>query len=462
MKAKRMTDGWARLLAGLGVWLAGTLGTSGADVDFSGAVLLQDAEMASVRADTLDRWAAPDGRMHFAFMQEARDRAVWMGGNRDRRGLEVRALGMPVYEAQAAFRPDGDLASLELVLFSRGDVVQAGGAGDATVEAAVHDEKAFRTLCARVNGQLEAALGKAAQHRTQRPVRNHEQRQFRWAAPQGAVVLSLGRTEEHGAFRGEYIRVKVLPAARTGAGAAGTAGAGFPLPAPSRAVPAAGHDSGRITAKKGSLAEHVVREEGGAVYVGNLPMVDQGDKGYCAVATLERLIRYYGGEASQHELAQLFNTADGGGTSIRLDRFVADDVCRKFHLKQETLRVPPPPAEKILKRYNAAAARKIEVGRRATAEDIQAALAGADAETLAAAVRTFPEYRDFMQTVRRWTEKGIPLVWLVPGHVRLLTGFDEAPGDIFYSDSWGAGHERDRMPGAEALLITVACFAVHP
>ena len=56
----------------------------------------------------------------------------------------------------------------------------------------------------------------------------------------------------------------------------------------------------------------------------------------------------------------------------------------------------------------------------------------------------------------------LPLVWLVSGHVRLLIGYDEGKGDIFYSDSWGVGHERNRMSAGEALMMTVACFAVHP
>ncbi|MBR5050606.1 MAG: hypothetical protein IKX75_04645, partial [Desulfovibrio sp.] len=149
------------------------------------------------------------------------------------------------------------------------------------------------------------------------------------------------------------------------------------------------------------MKENVVPCERGGVWISGIPMVDQGDKGYCVVATLERLIRYYGGEVSQHELAQLFNTADGGGTSIYLSHFVSDDVCRKYHLKQETLRMPTLSAERILKRYNASAAQKIEVGKRATGVELHAALARADADALAAAVRTFPEYRNFMQTVRR-------------------------------------------------------------
>ena len=46
-----------------------------------------------------------------------------------------------------------------------------------------------------------------------------------------------------------------------------------------------------------------------------VPMVDQGAKGYCAAAVLERLLRYYGRDTDQHEIAQLLGTSAHGGTS---------------------------------------------------------------------------------------------------------------------------------------------------
>lgn len=45
-------------------------------------------------------------------------------------------------------------------------------------------------------------------------------------------------------------------------------------------------------------------------------MVDQGQKGYCVVATAARIFAYYGMDyVDQHELASLANTSADGGTN---------------------------------------------------------------------------------------------------------------------------------------------------
>ena len=46
-------------------------------------------------------------------------------------------------------------------------------------------------------------------------------------------------------------------------------------------------------------------------------MVDQGNKGYCVPATVERLFRYYGVTGvDMHRIADAANTRKGGGTTI--------------------------------------------------------------------------------------------------------------------------------------------------
>ena len=431
-----------------------------ADVDFTDALLLRDGSLAELTASTLGSWPALAGRIRFSFQDGGTERAVWLGGNRDPRRTVVQAFDLPVYEIQAAFRPDGGtLAAMEFVLFSRGDVMQAGAGGGpnaATVSAAVHDDKAFRSLGALVQGRLEEAFGKhAGPPRKTSRVDGHDQRQFRWKTPAGEAILSVGFTKEKNGFRGEYVRVAVRPA--------GPADAAPPPPPPvSGPRPVAGPNEARITATRADAAANVVREPGGAVYVDNVPMVDQGDKGYCVVATLERLIRYYGGTASQHELAQLFDTGDGGGTAIRTDRFVSPEICRQFGFKQKKVEVETPDPEKLVKEYNRRAAVKLKPDKKAKRTDWSGLLAEADRNGLRAAVAETPACRKFVPAVKPFIDKGIPLVWIVPGHMRLLTGYDETDGTVFYSDSWGRGHERKTMPVAEAVLLTEALFAVQP
>ena len=68
-------------------------------------------------------------------------------------------------------------------------------------------------------------------------------------------------------------------------------------------------------ARKADIKQHV-RKEGKRVVIQDIPMVDQGQKGYCVVATAARIFAYYGMDyVDQHELASLANTSADGGTN---------------------------------------------------------------------------------------------------------------------------------------------------
>ena len=100
-------------------------------------------------------------------------------------------------------------------------------------------------------------------------------------------------------FRPEFIRLRAYELPKK---------VGFGTPNPITAATA----TKRVSKK--SLVENIARESTGDVFLKNVPMVDQGPKGYCAVATAERVFRYYGMPVDQHEMAQAANTGSGGGT----------------------------------------------------------------------------------------------------------------------------------------------------
>ena len=62
----------------------------------------------------------------------------------------------------------------------------------------------------------------------------------------------------------------------------------------------------------------VAHEENGDVYVKDIPMVDQGPKGYCAPATFERAMRHAGVAADMYLLATLATTGGGGTNTEKL------------------------------------------------------------------------------------------------------------------------------------------------
>lgn len=62
------------------------------------------------------------------------------------------------------------------------------------------------------------------------------------------------------------------------------------------------------------MAACVERRKNDDVVINNIPMIDQGPKGYCSPATWERYLRYLSIPADMYQLALIGNTDIGGGT----------------------------------------------------------------------------------------------------------------------------------------------------
>lgn len=74
----------------------------------------------------------------------------------------------------------------------------------------------------------------------------------------------------------------------------------------------------------------VERRDNGDVVITNIPMVDQGPKGYCVPATAERCMRFVGIPADMYLLAMVGESSAGGGTSVdRLLSNIGTDIKRK-------------------------------------------------------------------------------------------------------------------------------------
>ena len=87
-----------------------------------------------------------------------------------------------------------------------------------------------------------------------------------------------------------------------------------------------------------------------------------------------------------------------------------------------------------------------------------------------------PDNRDFLEAVKENIDEGIPLCWstfIFPGvggsggsefgmHMRIITGYNTKTGEIIYSDSWGAEHEKKVMKPEDAWGITVNLIALEP
>ena len=228
----------------------------------------------------------------------------------------------------------------------------------------------------------------------------------------------------------------------------------------------------RSKAEAGDLPARRQEEEGG--FFLTLPMVDQGPKGYCVPATVNRVLLYYGGEVDLHALAGMLGADAKTGTDVegavrRLKKTDSRLGVRFMDLYRfqdfDSNRV-----RQFLKRYNHAA-RKLGAERL----DLSLPLGGLkfDEEVMAAVRRDSGRCDNFFRQVKTAIDRGVPLCWGVmvfpkqeggkcEFHLRLITGYRDNPRRIVYSDTWGDEHDKNVMTAEEAWPRTIRLFLLNP
>ena len=256
---------------------------------------------------------------------------------------------------------------------------------------------------------------------------------------------------------------------------------------------------GSANAAKGAkkIVDNVIRDPRGDVFIDNVPMVDQGQKGYCAAAASERVLRYYGVEVDEHEIAQAAGTTAEGGTSTLGMKNSVQAIGRKYKLGTVVTYgdFEKPVGERIesivkeVASYNKAAKK---MKKKEITDDVYithsgnmvtyspaAADAAMDPEVLKYMKTEGPQkskFTKFLKEVHDQVNKGIPLIWGVVlgtypepeipqsngGHMRLIIGYNDKRKEILYTDSWGAGHELKRMPAEWAWTISHCLMYLKP
>lgn len=207
------------------------------------------------------------------------------------------------------------------------------------------------------------------------------------------------------------------------------------------------HTRGGAAAKLGDLPRNVKKEANGDVMISNMPMVDQGDKGYCVVATVQRVFEYYGIGADMHQIAQISEADPQKGTSTLTMAKELDKIDYRFKTRLEIIGMGEPLTEV-----------KEEKGEYYVGKPV--------------------DERKFLLEVNNYIKKGIPLLWSlqlgrfpeVPqlnpqtsgGHMRMIIGYNDTTKEIIFSDSWGARHEAKRMKMSDAYKATHGLFVLSP
>jgi hypothetical protein len=288
-----------------------------------------------------------------------------------------------------------------------------------------------------------------------------------WKTPSSTYLLEYSFTKEvkgtATAYRSEFVRLQITPAEE---------------------AKSLVQEKLEASKKPGSFngQDHVLRDAAtGDVSITDIPMVDQGEKGYCVVASAERVLRYYDIRADENELAQLANSSASGGTSVAAMTDVLKKLSARLKVKIRTLdQLDVRKIETLVAEYNRAAQRRKTqpIVLKGYVLDVQDIYLQMDTETLREArTKNRSALSAFERMVKANVDNGTPLLWSlmlgkvpeanvkpgsIGGHMRLIIGYNDTTKDILYSDSWGIGHDKKRMSSADAWTVTTGLAKIEP
>lgn len=372
----------------------------------------------------------PDG-FEEIYTQEKNRNFVWINSGRTRAKLSRKLYGnvminlcafggkVPVQEAIIDFM-DGKLNLVTLSIYNRGDA-------ESITEA---DFTERFTTSGKAVGKT---LGTAPHRKDAKPGSGLLTAGYSWySAKTGVALLEHNQNAMNGGDR-EFLRLRM---ARPGAkGSLATS---------------LTHSRGGAAVRQGDLPDNLTKSDNGDIYISTLPMVDQGDKGYCVVATVQRVFEYYGIGADMHQIAQIAEADPKRGTSTLTMAKELDKIDYRFRTRLDTIGMA-------------------DGGGRLTSVEVKKG-----------------EYyvgdpvneRKFLKEIRSHIDRGLPLLWSLElgrfpekpqlnpqasgGHMRLIIGYNDEEKEIIFSDSWGAGHEIKRINMSNAYEASRGLFVLKP
>jgi hypothetical protein len=389
---------------------------------------------------------------------------------------EVTLWGMKVWESLAQFE-NGALIRLKVSLYNKGDVEAKEGP-----TALLRGQDPIVKLLGTVDSRLERWSGRKGQDMRDevmgsKGVTTRGRRFLKGAESLVRMTWSYsGRSRD--SLMLEYVTLIFEPLTREN-----------DPRIPQLKQRSTVKDPHRPTAK--GLAANVTRTVHGDVYIDGFPMVDQGAKGYCAVATAERILRYYGRDVDQHVLAQLAQSSGRRGTNAAAMYEALRKAGARLGVSVRDLQGMAPEISEwteLANDYNRQARREkkpeieneqwISVGGGAVTYNFGALFEAFDWEVYTNYKLTREEYelKKFRKHVKERIDAGIPLVWSVMlgkvpeprlpqargGHMRTIIGYNEKNDEVVYSDSWGPGHEFKKMAMTAAFTITTRLDLLAP
>lgn len=397
-------------------------------------------------------WAAPADEFMTAFQAQGFrwNSAAKQSARADGKRVPLQLLGQKVGETIVLFEEDKP-KQLQISIYNRGD------------DGELNDDAKFEAMINTWKEQISKLTGAPPTERGKDNKSAVRAEGLAWETSNTAYLLEHSSQREiksrNQPFRGEFIRLRAAQVVKKSF------------------MEEALATEERIT--RADLPSNVVREDGD-VFIKGVPMVDQGDKGYCVVATAARVFGYYGMQVGQHEIAQIANSSADGGTNTTNMVEALEDIAGRFKVRVKTHDdMDYGDMGDLTDDYNRIAKR---AGKRELSTDggtnMWYHFDEFDPDLLKETrLKSTADFKRFKDEIERSIDVGVPLLWTVTvgiypeekrisqsrgGHMRMIIGYNWAKNEVLYSDSWGAGHEMKRWGAEEAFCSTKGLYSVQP
>ncbi|MGB0372941.1 MAG: hypothetical protein ACPGN3_16535 [Opitutales bacterium] len=268
-----------------------------------------------------------------------------------------------------------------------------------------------------IEQRLTAAFGEA-KRQSYGEGRSTRQRIQRWDVSDIAILLSN--------IPGEYVGLQIVPT----------------YVADNKGVSDRLSDSDVRQMAKGNVIERT----NGDVVIDNIPMVNQGPKGYCAPATFERYLRYMGLTADMYLLALAGQTQIGGGTYMAplLDG-VRSMLSRNNRSLSEIRKMPD---LRSIKKF-------IDEGRPVMWTLYSTRRFNDLSDNRSATRKQVSDWDEWDRHLRdyRKNAKSIP-AQSNNAHIAMIIGYNDDTGEIAFSDSWGPDYSERWLTEEELLAFS--------
>ncbi len=192
------------------------------------------------------------------------------------------------------------------------------------------------------------------------------------------------------------------------------------------------------------LQTRILRRDNGDVVIAGIPMIDQGDKGYCVPTTWARYLRYMGIPADEYLLANAARTKKGGGTSTAGMQAAVSQLVKQNRRSIKTLtgRITLDNLAKYIDKGLPLMWRMYSVG---PFEGVGQPADRMGSETPEAWGQSLEDARKAARKLKMDPDHH---------HVCMIIGYNPVTGEIATSDSWGLRHAEKWYTIEEAQAVS--------